>query len=202
MPLKNVSRETLAKLEIYLALLGKWQKAVNLVGPNTMADAWHRHFMDSAQIANYIPQDAQTLLDFGSGAGFPGLVLAMLRPDLDVNLVESDEKKCQFLRNVSRETSTPVTIHNTRIEYLKASGQEIMPDIITARALGDLKMLLDFALPYAQKNPELVLLLPKGEKAPEEITAAKAIFSFDLQAHKSITNNRAQILEIRQLKRL
>ncbi len=202
MPLENVSRETLAKLEIYLALLGKWQKAVNLVGPNTMADAWHRHFMDSAQIANYIPQDAQTLLDFGSGAGFPGIVLAMLRPDLEVNLVESDEKKCQFLRNVSRETSTPVTIHNTRIEYLKASGQEIMPDIITARALGDLKMLLDFALPYAQENPDLVLLLPKGEKAPEEITAAKTQFSFELHMHKSITNNRAQILEIRRLKRL
>ena len=199
MPLKNVSRETLVKLRKYHDILLKWQRAVNLVSPKTIPEAWQRHFEDSAQIAQFLPPQAKTLLDLGSGAGFPGLVLAILRPDMDVHLVESDEKKCQFLRNVSRETLTPVTIHNCRIENLEAG---IIPDIITARALADLAALLGYALPYAEKNPALVLLFSKGEKADAEIAMAQESFSFEITTHPSLTHDGAQILEIWNLRRI
>ena len=196
---KNVSRETIAKLEQYRDLLAKWQKAVNLVSPKTLDTAWERHFIDSAQISQFLPKNAKTLLDLGSGAGFPGLVLAIMHPDINVHLVESDEKKGQFLKNVSRETFSPVTVHNIRIENLDA---DIVPDVITARALADLSTLLKFALPYALQNPDLVLLLPKGGNAGQEIEEAQKTFAFDVTAHQSITNPEAKILEIRQLTKI
>ncbi len=225
--LENVSRETLEKLRLYQALLEKWQKAVNLVSPQTLPAAWERHFEDSAQLSAFLPcspllsprkrgpsktdkkdprlhgEDKIVLLDFGSGAGFPGLVLAILHPEIEVHLVESDEKKGQFLRNVSRETSTPVTIHTQRIEALSPETlAKIRPDIITARALADLATLCRYALPYAENNPDLVLLFPKGEKATEEIKAAEKEFSFTLTAHPSRTNPAARILEIRNLRKV
>ena len=98
----DVSRETLASLGAYLETLTKWQKAINLVGPATLADAWTRHVVDSAQIAPLIPAGAKSLADLGTGAGLPGLVLAALKPDLDVTLVESDARKAAFLGEASR----------------------------------------------------------------------------------------------------
>ncbi|HEY0900746.1 MAG TPA: 16S rRNA (guanine(527)-N(7))-methyltransferase RsmG, partial [Micavibrio sp.] len=186
--LPDVSRESLDKLLHYHTLLQKWQRAVNIVSPATLAQAWSRHIVDSAQIGTvlglgaadgeeselvelaspvcYAPALAgsapelsrkRVLFDFGSGGGFPGLVLAMLYPELlDVHLVESDQKKCSFMAAVSRETNTRVSIHNVRIENLVT---EAVPDIITARALADLSMLLDYAEPWGLRNPDLVLVL-------------------------------------------
>ena len=104
------------RLRLYVDLLKKWQKTINLVGKNTLEDAWDRHILDSAQLSAHIPQHA-TLLDIGSGAGFPGLVLAILRPDISVTLVESDTRKCVFMQTVARETHCGnVTVLNDRVE--------------------------------------------------------------------------------------
>src|SRR5215468_7087592 len=94
----DVSRETRDRLEALVLALGRWQKAINLVGKATLDDIWTRHILDSAQVAPLIPKEAETLADLGSGGGFPGLVLAALRPDLDVTLHEATTKKCLFLK--------------------------------------------------------------------------------------------------------
>jgi 16S rRNA (guanine527-N7)-methyltransferase len=189
----SVSRETIEeKFAAYLALLNKWQPTVNLVGADTLPDAKVRHFDDSIQLAEFIPASAKTLYDWGSGAGFPGLVLAMLRPDLQVTLVESDQRKCAFLRTVSRETKSPVKILDDRIVDIPVANV----DLITARALAPLKELLAWALPWTQANPDVILLFPKGEKAEEELEAARKKYSFNLLKHPSKTAPSSAILEI------
>lgn len=191
--LTNVSRESLEKLTHYLALLEKWQKAINLVSPSTMRDAWTRHFVDSAQLSALVPPNAKTLFDFGSGAGFPGMVLAILNPGLLVHLVESDQKKCSFLSAVSRETKTTVSIHNKRIESLETDA---IPDVISARALADLTQLLEYAQPWVKKNPDLVLLLPKGENYTNEMIELGAGHYQRCEEFQSVTSENARILRI------
>lgn len=192
----EISPETRDRLEQYLALLGKWQKVVNLVGPATLPEAWGRHFIDSAQIAPLLPEGRFRLYDLGSGAGFPGLVLAILRPDIEVHLVESDERKAAFLSTVSRETGAKVAVHNCRIEGLPADTR---PDVVTARALAALPQLLAWAAPWAEANPGLVLFLPKGKAADEEIGAARAHYNFVLDEYKSMTAHDARILRVSAL---
>lgn len=219
----NVSRESLGKLTHYLAMLEKWQKAVNIVSPSTIPDAWRRHFLDSAQLGPILDLgevisarqrragaspvcyageaaagDKVTLFDFGSGGGFPGLVLAMLYPEqLCVHLVESDQKKCSFMAAVSRETNTSVSIHNVRIESLETDA---VPDIISARALADLDLLLKYAAPWAKKNPGLVLVLPKGEKYTAELHNAGNQRFAQCEEFPSKTDKNARILRISGLK--
>jgi 16S rRNA (guanine527-N7)-methyltransferase len=189
----SVSRETIdEKFAAYLALLNKWQPTVNLVGVDTLPDAKIRHFDDSIQLAEFIPAAAKTLYDWGSGAGFPGLVLAMLRPDLQVTLVESDQRKCAFLRTVSRETKSPVKILDDRIGDITVAKA----DVITARALAPLKELLAWALPWVQANPDVILLFHKGEKAEEEIGEARKKYGFNLLKHPSKTAPNSAILQI------
>ena len=195
--LDNVSRESLGKLEHYLMLLEKWQKAINLVSPATLRDAWNRHFLDSAQLSPLLPGGAHTLFDFGSGAGFPGMVLAILNPGLSVHLVESDQKKCSFLATVSRETMTPVSIHNVRIESLVTDA---VPDVISARALADLGQLLMYSEPWARLNPALVLLLPKGENYTSELKEISAARFAQCEEFPSFTSENARILRISGLK--
>lgn len=191
-----VSHETRARLEQYLALLNKWQKTINLVSPGTLPEAWERHFVDSAQIAPLLPAGAFALYDLGSGAGFPGLVLAIMRPDIRVHLVESDERKAAFLQTVSRETGAGVTVHNCRIEALPPGTA---PDVVTARALAALPQLLAWALPWAEANPALSLLLPKGKNAVEEVETARAHYNFVLDEYPSITAHDARILRVSAL---
>lgn len=193
-----IPAESLDKLKRYQALLFKWQKAVNLVSPATLNEAWERHFLDSAQVADYLPERAVTLADLGSGAGFPGLVLAMLRPDLDVHLIESDDKKGQFLKTVSRETSTPVTVHTVRIE---SAHDAVKPDVVTARALAALDKLLTLCWPWAEENQALQMVFMKGEKADEEIAAARAAFDFTCETSSSATDGKAKILRISSLQK-
>ena len=111
----DVSRETLDRLTLYLELLERWQPAINLVGPATLADPWRRHLLDSAQLVAHLPARRPLLVDLGSGAGFPGMVLAILGAG-PVTLIESDRRKAQFLREVARATATDVTIRAERIE--------------------------------------------------------------------------------------
>ncbi len=186
------------KLKAYLALLIKWQKAINLVSPKTIDHAWQRHFLDSLQIVDLVPREA-IVADLGSGAGFPGLVLAMARPDVQVHLIESDERKGQFLKNVSRETGVPVTVHTGRVEKV-LSGLSV--DIITARAFAALESVFDYVTQSADMNPELTMILLKGRDAAQEIETAQNLYKFDVETIPSKTEEGAFILIIRNLSKI
>ena len=189
------------KLNIYHELLMKWSKVINLVAPSTLPDAKIRHFIDSTQIIPLIPADAKTLFDIGSGAGFPGMVIALECPNLSVHLIESDTKKCSFLSTISRETNTPVIIHNRRIESVdKLDG--VKPDVITARALASLGELLGLTKQWWGSNPQLTLIFPKGAKANEEIADAQKSYSFHVESIPSQTDKIAQILVLTNVQKL
>lgn len=190
----DVSRETISKLEVYLALLRKWQRAVNLVSGSTIDEAWSRHFVDSGQLAPLIPSHVKTLADIGCGAGFPGLVLAIMRPDLNVVLIESDDKKCQFMRTVCREVGVEARVLNMRIEE---AYQHVCPDLVTARALSGLDALLGYIAPWAAQNDALEALFLKGGQAQDEIRQARHHYDFDVEATQSVTSDAGKILHIR-----
>ncbi|MGB0719711.1 MAG: 16S rRNA (guanine(527)-N(7))-methyltransferase RsmG [Bdellovibrionales bacterium] len=189
----DVSRESLDKLQIYHDLLIKWQKAINLVSPSTLDVAWLRHFADSAQLAAHIPDHVQSVMDWGSGAGFPVAVLAILRPDLTFYAVESDGRKCQFMRSVSRETFAPLRIENTRIEALEG---DVIPDLVTARALAPVEALLGYAERFFTARPDFQMLLLKGETAQGEVDLARQDYDFDVVFLPSVTHPKAQILRL------
>lgn len=196
----TISRETEAQLRQYQTLLHKWQEKINLVSPTTISDSWNRHFEDSLQILPLVPDAAKTVYDLGSGAGFPGLVLAISRPNLFVTLIESDAKKCAFLQTVSRETGVTTTVKNARIEA--ASAELPAPDLVTARALASLDLLFKYVQPWAQANQDMVLLFPKGESWREEIEAAKvAGWSFEVSDFASRTDKRARLLLFKGLRK-
>ena len=179
------------RLSTYERLLRRWQAAINLVGPSTMGDLWRRHFLDSAQLLDLIPPEPPSgLLDLGSGAGFPGLVLAILGVP-DVHLVESDARKCVFLKEAARVTETLVTVHAARIADLP-----VRPfGIITARALAPLDELLGLAVPHMA--PGGCLLLHKGRDVDRELTAAQKRWKLQLTRASSRSDAEGVILTIR-----
>ena len=193
------------KLSKYHDLLLKWSKRINLVAPSTLADAKTRHFEDSLQILGLInpsePGKKKIVLDIGSGAGFPGMVIAIERQDLSVHLVESDTKKCVFLSTISRETNTPVLIHNQRIEAV-GTLNDVVPDVITARALASLTDLLALTKRWWQNHPQMLLIFPKGAKAKDEVAEAQKAYDFQLKTIASTTDHLAQILVLTQVKEL
>ena len=198
---KQPSTELSTKLNKYHELLLKWSKVINLVAPSTLSDAKMRHFIDSTQIIPLIPADAKILFDIGSGAGFPGMVLAIECPNISVHLIESDTKKCSFLSTISRETNTPVLIHNRRIESVDKL-EDIKPDVITARALASLSELLTLTAQWWDNNPQITLIFPKGAKANEEIIEAQKSFRFHVESTPSQTDKMAQILVLRNIEKL
>ena len=190
----DVSRETLARLKRYAEMLEKWNRRINLVGRGTIENLWRRHMLDSAQLLPLIPQDAGSLVDLGSGAGFPGLVLAICGVK-NVHLIEADRKKCAFLREVARETDTPVTIHNKRIEEIES----FQADIVTSRALAPLPKLLDMAAPFTKKHS--ILLFLKGKQADQELTSAAKEWSMRADQIPSRTDPDASILRLEAISR-
>jgi len=196
----QVSRETLERLNLYESLLRRWQPAVNLVASATLPQFWGRHFADSAQLAPLIPESARTLADLGSGAGFPGLVLAIMMLGKGLNrviLVESDTRKAAFLREVARQTSTPVEILSIRIEQFATQTKVGAVDVVTARALAPLDRLLALAAPLF--GAETVGLFLKGRDAQAEIEAARKQWSFEVSLVPSVTDARASTVVIRRL---
>lgn len=191
----GVSRETLDRFRAYLDLLRRWQSAVNLVGPATLRDPWRRHFWDSAQIRRHIPESAGSLLDIGSGAGFPGMVLAILGVP-SVVLVESDGRKSTFLREVARATGAAVTIHADRLEHLH--GRIAPPDIITARAVASLDLLLDQIKLYM--TPNTVCLFHKGRQVNGEIAQARGRWTMKLAKIPSETDPSGVILRVEDIR--
>ena len=163
----NVSRETLDALCVYVALLEKWQFRINLIGKTTESDIWRRHIFDSAQLLAYMPKmvanDTRHILDIGSGAGFPGLVLAILGAGR-VQLVEADQRKSVFLQTVIRELGLTASVVNQRVESLPAC----QPDVITARAVAALPKLMTMI--DSQLHKGLTCLFLKGAKVEEELT--------------------------------
>lgn len=198
---KQPSTALSAKLNKYHELLLKWSKVINLVAPSTLPDAKMRHFVDSTQIIPLIPADAKTLFDIGSGAGFPGMVLAIECPNLSVHLIESDTKKCSFLATISRETDIPVIIHNRRIESVD-NLNGALPDVITARALASLSELLALTKQWWETNPHLTLIFPKGAKASEELAEARKTYSFQVESIPSQTDKLAQILVLTNVQKI
>lgn len=195
--LEIVPRGTISRLKIYQALLETWQKKINLISPQSLPHAWERHFKDSLQLLNYIPEKKASLIDLGSGAGFPGMVLGIAWPEiLKVTLIESDRKKCIFLESVSRETQTPTKIFNSRIE----NSQEIQGDIITARGLAPLPLLFEYAFPFMKENS--FCLFQKGKNVESEIETAQKKWKFSLEIFPSLTDSTASILKIEHLKRI
>lgn len=195
----DVSRETAERLEAYEALLGKWTARINLIGRSTVDTIWERHFADSAQLLALAPPTARTWLDLGSGAGLPGLVVAILaaekKPDLAVTLVESDMRKCAFLSAAARETAAAVRVIPARIEQLPAEPA----DVVSARALAPLGRLLELAEPF--RGPGTVCLFPKGRGGHSELTAARERWMIDAEAHPSIADAAGLIFVVRNFER-
>lgn len=190
----NVSRETINRLTQYLVVLNKWNHKINLVAPSTLQNAWHRHFADSAQLWALSPHEKHSWLDIGSGAGFPGLVIAAMAaekaPQMEVTLIESDKRKCVFLQTAAREMGVNINVVSKRIEELPSMNA----DIISARALASLPQLLEFAEKH--RNPDGICLFPKGARANSELTAATSSWHIQSEAVPSITDSEAVVLRI------
>lgn len=198
---KQPNNSLSTKLNKYNELLVKWSKAINLVAPSTLSDAKMRHFIDSTQVIPLIPAEAKTLFDIGSGAGFPGMVIAVECPNLSIHLIESDAKKCSFLSTISRETDTPVIIHNRRIESVdNLNGAK--PDVVTARALASLTELLALTQQWWETNSQLTLIFLKGAKANEEIIEAQKLYTFHVESTPSQTDKMAQILTLTNVQKI
>ena len=191
----GVSRETLDRLIAYEEVLRKWQPRINLVGPSTLPDAWRRHFLDSAQLYPLLPEGTRRLVDLGSGAGFPGLVLAMMGVP-EVHLVESDTRKCAFLREAARVGGVKVTVHNKRIETVTG----IEADVVTARALAPLSDLLNWAHPFIGSRGTAIL--PKGQNVEDELTDATKCWNISVERFDSCTDSSATILRVRGIDRV
>ena len=179
-----VSRETLSRLEAYAALLSRWSARINLVGRDTLTDLWRRHMLDSAR----------DLIDLGSGAGFPGLVLAILGVPR-VELVEADSRRCAFLREAARITETDVVIRPCRIQAVPPHPVYV----VTARACAPLDRLLDLARPFLAA--ETLCLFPKGERFEQELTSARKRWTMTVSVEQSLSDRRGVILRLQQVAR-
>jgi 16S rRNA (guanine527-N7)-methyltransferase len=189
----DVSRETLARLKAYADVLMDWNARHNLVAKSTLPDLWRRHFWDSAQLAPLVPPAARSLADLGSGAGFPGLVLAAIFPGLAVTLHEATTKKCAFLRLAADRMAVPVTIQNARLEDLPPTRF----DVVTARALAPLPQLLGYAQNFV--GPNSVCLFLKGQNVVAELTEAHKCWNMKPSQVPSQTDPSAAIVIVREL---
>ena len=203
----RISRETRERLDTYAALLSNWQKTINLVAPSTLDDVWRRHFADSAQLLALAPPCPSAWLDLGSGAGFPGLVIAILLAGSPsppgqagsaaprVTLVESDQRKAAFLGEVARRTGVPVDILVIRIESLATRFKLPPGGVVSARALAPLSQLLRLSCPFL--GARSVGLFLKGREAEAEVAEAARLWDFKFRLLPSVTDAEARVVVIR-----
>ncbi|MQY41860.1 16S rRNA (guanine(527)-N(7))-methyltransferase RsmG [Epibacterium sp. SM1969] len=196
----DVSRETMERLEKFEQVILKWNPKINLVSKNSLKDLWRRHIVDSVQVFRSVPNPVDHWVDIGSGGGFPGAIVGILcaaeSPDTNVTLIESDQRKCAFLRNVARECSAPIKVITGRIEAVEPQNA----DVLSARALADLSDLLEFSERHlAEKG---LAVFPKGETWKKEVDNSRARWSFDLETVKSQTEPSAVILKIKGVARV
>jgi 16S rRNA (guanine527-N7)-methyltransferase len=191
---QNVSRETFAALKTYEALVAQWNRRINLIASSTVPAIWDRHILDSAQLFPYLsPEDE--VMDIGSGAGFPGLVLAILGCKY-VHLIESDKRKSVFLQEASRllNLDTRVCIHSERVEQVKP----LSVGVVTSRACASVDNLLTYSYPHLKSSGKLLFL--KGKQAEDEIAVASD-WRFDYSVHPSKVGSEGVVLEIVHLER-
>lgn len=190
----HVSRETYANLVTYRALLIQWQNAINLIAPSTLDFIWSRHFFDSAQLCSLAPPNAKSWLDLGSGAGFPGLIIAAVArqrmPELSVTLVESDIRKCAFMREAARIMGLSVHILSRRIADIPIQKA----DVISARALTDLPTLIKYATPHL--SLKTTLIFPKGNSYMVEVRKLENDWQESVEVIKSCVDPDSVILRI------
>ncbi len=190
----------MSRLQTYHALLLKWNRSINLVSRKTLQETWTRHFVDSAQIYSVASGENRKWVDLGSGGGFPGLVVAImaheLSPDLEVTCIESDQRKAAFLNTVIRETGIRASVLTSRIE--EAPPQNA--DIVSARALASLRVLLEFSERHLKPGGEAVFL--KGAAYQKEATEALEMFTFKQDTYPSATSSEATIVRIGDIQRV
>ena len=194
-----VSRETYEKFEIYYETLLKWQKSINLISNSTIGNIWVRHFLDSAQLYDFTKNISGNILDLGSGAGFPGLILAMMG-NKNICVIESDKKKCTFIREVAMLSDTNIKIYNTRIEDLSF----FKPNLITSRALAPLNKLIKYVENYMAKSPSNSekfpkLLFLKGKYYKDELLELCKTRNIDYKVYQSITDEFGKIVYINKV---
>ncbi len=197
---QDVSRETMERLEVYAALLEKWNPRINLVAKSTIPEIWSRHIADSAQMYRLSSHPVGLWADLGSGGGFPGLVIAIMAqekgsPDA-VTLVESDTRKATFLRQVIRETGISAQVQAKRIEQIGP----LNADVLSARALADLSTLCSFATLHL--SPSGTALFPKGATWEKEVEEARKAWRFDLEIVRSETDPAAVVLKLKGISRV
>lgn len=195
----TVSRETEQRLITYFTTLKKWNKKINLVSEKTIESSWQRHFVDSAQIINLLPKNTKTIADLGCGAGFPGMVLSIIKADFDfcfeTYLIESDAKKCAFLQEISRVCKVEkVKIINKRIEEVK----DIKVNIVVARALAKLNILLDYSYNYITECSSCLFL--KTQNIEDEILEAQKKWVFNYTLKPSISDKTGTIIILENIK--
>ncbi|MEZ5946052.1 MAG: 16S rRNA (guanine(527)-N(7))-methyltransferase RsmG [Hyphomonas sp.] len=190
----DVSRETLERLDRVIDTLGVWRKKSNLIGPREWSVIWTRHVADCYQLLDLIPEDAK-VVDLGSGAGFPGLIIAAARPTGHVTMIESVGKKCAFLRAAIDAAGLPATVRQERVE----SVPHFAADFVTARAFAPLPKLLDYAAPWLTKGATGLFL--KGERWKEELTEAGQRWNFAYEAIPSRVGGSGKLMSIRELRR-
>jgi 16S rRNA (guanine527-N7)-methyltransferase len=190
----SVSRETYDRLTLYYDLLVKWQAKVNLVGPDTISQAWQRHFLDSLQLQQYIENKNAIIADIGTGAGFPGMALAILGYK-NIHLIESDAKKITFLREVARITNTSVSIHHGRVENILIDNISF----ILSRACAPLDQLFSYSKNFV--SHETICLFHKGKNYSKDIEDAKLHWLFEAGVFPSIVDTESVVLKIINLRK-
>lgn len=195
--LTGASDAQMADLATFAERLAEANAVMNLVGPDTIPDVWNRHYWDSAQLLAQAPE-AVTWADLGAGAGFPGVVLAILlkeRAGAHVWLIDSLGKRCRFLEAVASELTLPATVINGRAE-----AQALKVDVVTARAVAPMEKLLGYAQPYLQRGARGLFL--KGEKAELEVAEARRVWQFESELSVSRSDPRGRIVSVRSLRRV
>jgi 16S rRNA (guanine527-N7)-methyltransferase len=189
---ENVPRGTIERLETFVALLLTWNKRINLISKSTEPDIWRRHILDSVQLYPLIPRDCLSLVDLGSGAGFPGLVLSIMGVK-GVRLVESDARKAAFLREAARMTQADAVILNQRAEKVTPGPV----DVVTARALAPMPELLTLAQPFLGQNTLCLFL--KGQHIEAELTQAHKMWRMQVDLRPSRSDPTGSVVRVREV---
>jgi 16S rRNA (guanine527-N7)-methyltransferase len=192
-----VSRESLDKLKAYVALLATWQARINLIGKSTAEEIWTRHIADALQLIRFMPETIFRIADLGSGAGIPGLILAIARP-IEAHLFESNLKKAAFLREAQRITGACAMVHAERIEECDAA--QLRVGAVTARALAPLPKLLELAEPFLEQGA--IGYFHKGQDVEAELTEATKSWRITVEKHPSMTDSRGTILVVKEARRV
>jgi 16S rRNA (guanine527-N7)-methyltransferase len=195
----NVSRESLDRLQIYVETLLHWQQRMNLIGPSTVDTVWTRHILDAVQLLPFLPAETRSIAELGSGAGIPGLVIA-IASNVEAHLYESNAKKAAFLREAIRKTGSKAHVHNVRLETLRDQSELPQVQCVVARALAPLPLLLEYAEPFLARGA--IGLFHKGQDVELELTEATKYWTLDVSKHPSVCDSRGVILEVKEAKRV